>query len=532
MSLFGGLSRPDSPAATMSIIGTILKQGLALRKRALRKPGSPYLQQFKVLKKLLTQAQFTEFGQHYHFGRLLGESDHDNNHALFNAFKASVPIFDYNSIYNQWWHKTVAGQSDVTWPGTIKYFALSSGTSEASTKRIPVSRQMLKGMQKAGMRQLLALPEKELPDSIFNSGVLMLGGSTDLNKRGHYYEGDMSGIQTAQLPAWFQRFYKPGKQIAYETDWEKKLDEITRKAKDWNIGYVTGVPSWVQILFERIIAHYNVKTIHDIWPNLSVYVHGGISFEPYRKRFEAMLGRPIIYLETYIASEGFIAYQYSQGRNMQLVLNNGIFMEFVPFDEHNFNADGEIIANPTSLMIDQVEENQDYALLLSTNAGAWRYLIGDVVRVTDKKNSEIIITGRTKHYISLCGEHLSVDNMNHALLQAGQQLGIDLSEYTVAGMPAGTLFAHHWFVESDKVVDDAALINKIDDALKVLNDDYAVERRGPLVEVRCTVVPEGTFYDFMKSIGKAGGQNKFPRVVKSKQLELWLAFLKERGFLS
>ncbi len=516
----------------MSIIGSLVKRGLTLRKRAIRRPAAPIKQQYKVLIKLLKAAEDTQFGKHYNFHKLLKATEDQDDHKLFELYRQTVPIFDYNSIYNTWWHKTIEGESDVTWPGQIKYFALSSGTSEASTKRIPVSQQMLKSMQRAGIKQLLALPTNELPDTIFNSGVLMLGGSTDLNHRGHYYEGDMSGIQTAQLPAWFQRFYKPGKKIAFVTDWEQKLDEITKKAKDWNIGYVTGVPSWVQILLERIIAHYKVDNIHQIWPNFSVYVHGGISFEPYRKRFEALLGRPIVFIETYIASEGFIAYQYMKGRHMQLVLNNGLFMEFVPFDEANFSPDGEIVANPVSLTIDQVSENTDYAILLSTNAGAWRYLIGDVVRITDKKNAEIIISGRTKHYISLCGEHLSVDNMNHAMLQAGTKLGIDLREFTVAGMPSGTLFAHHWFFGTDSKVDPDALIHEIDEALKVLNDDYAVERKGPLVEIKCTVVPEHVFYDFMKSLGKEGGQNKFPRVVKGKQLDLWLAFLKTNGYMA
>lgn len=513
----------------MSIIGSILKRGLALRKRATFRKSTPLRQQHKVLSKLLSQAQDTAFGKAYGFSTMLSKAD--DPEALYQAYQQAVPIYDYNKIHNQWWHRTLTGEANVTWPGTIKYFALSSGTSEASTKRIPVSKQMLKSMQRAGVRQLLALPEDKLPDNLFNCGVLMLGGSTDLNKRGHYYEGDMSGIQTAQLPAWFQRFYKPGKKIAYVTDWDQKLDEITRKAKEWNIGFVTGVPAWVQILFERIIAHYNVKTIHDIWPNLAVYVHGGISFEPYRKRFEALLGKPIIYLETYIASEGFIAYQYQPGHNMQLVLNNGLFMEFVPFDEQNFTADGELVENPKTLMIHQVQEGQDYALLLSTNAGAWRYLIGDVVRVTNKDASELIITGRTKHYISLCGEHLSVDNMNHAVMQAGQQLGLDLREFTVAGVPSGTLFAHHWFFGTDEQVDADSLICAVDEALKVLNDDYAVERRGPLKEVRITVLPERTFYEFMKSMGKAGGQNKFPRVVKGKQLELWMNYLHTQQLL-
>lgn len=519
----------------MSIIGSLIKRGLTLRKKAVLRKPSAFAKQKQTLKKLLTKASNTEFGKHYQFQQILKKfvaGTGQNDLQFYEAYKKTVPIFDYNKIYAAWWHRTLKGETDICWPGEIKYFALSSGTSEASTKHLPVTKDLLKAMQGAGMQQLLSLTDFNLPDNVFTTGILMLGGSTDLNNHGHYYEGDMSGIQTAQLPSWFRRFYKPGKKIAYETNWEKKLQEITLRAKDWNIGIVTGVPAWVQMLFERIIAHYGVKNIHEIWPNFSLYVHGGISFDPYKKSFEKLLGRPIVYLETYIASEGWIASQANPKENMSLHLNKGLFMEFVPFTDNNFGPDGEIIATPEALMVHQVEEGQDYAILLSTCAGAWRYLIGDVIRFTNKERCEIIITGRTKHFISLCGEHLSVDNMNSALLKMNKEKDLNITEFTVAGIPSGTLFGHHWFYETDETTVSAeAITQRIDELLMELNDDYKVERGGPLKEVIGTKLPVGTFYKFMVYMGKAGGQNKFPRVLKGKQLEKWMTFLKEENLL-
>jgi hypothetical protein len=341
------------------------------------------------------------------------------------------------------------------------------------------------------------------------------------------------------LPVWFQGFYKPGKQISSINDWPSKLDEITLRAREWNVGVIVGVPAWVQMLMEKIIAHYQVATIHDIWPNLSIYVHGGVSFEPYKASFEHLVARPLIYMETYLASEGFIAYQDRPGGNLRLVLDNGLFMEFVPFTENNFNQDGELVHHPETLLIDEVEEGKDYALLLSTCAGAWRYLIGDVIRFTDKKESEIIISGRTKHYLSLCGEHLSVDNMNKAVSQVAQELNININEYTVAGYPLKSGFGHRWYLgasaadggasSTTRPPDAADLVARIDARLKVLNDDYRTEREdGPLKEVQGIVLDVQAFNQFLKAQGKEGGQTKFPRVIKKKQLEQWEAFVRER----
>jgi hypothetical protein len=248
--------------------------------------------------------------------------------------------------------------------------------------------------------------------------------------------------------------------------------------------------------------------------------------EPYKRGFERLLGKPITYIETYLASEGFLAFQNRpDATGMHLALNNNIFFEFVPFDHKNFDAEGNMIEEPEAYMIHEIEEDKDYAILISTNAGAWRYAIGDTVKLVDRARSEIIITGRTKHFLSLVGEHLSVDNMNKAIEMVSDELKVSIPEFTVAGVPYGNFFAHHWYVATDDKVDAEDLKNRIDDKLKELNDDYVVERRHALKDIMVTVLPESTFMGFMKAKGKIGGQHKFPRVLKGKMLEEWDHFL-------
>jgi hypothetical protein len=282
-------------------------------------------------------------------------------------------------------------------------------------------------------------------------------------------------------------------------------------------------------MMERVIKHYNVKTIHDIWPNLSIYVHGGVSFAPYAKTFDKLLGKPLIYIETYLASEGFIAYQSRPDTNaMQLVLDNGLFFEFVPFNESNFDSDGQIMQNATSYTIDNIEEGKEYALLLSSCAGAWRYLIGDTIKFTSKALSEIVITGRTRHFLNLCGEHLSQENMNRAIQLLEEQLGIPVPEFTVAGIRHDSMFAHKWYLGTTSdlaAIDVQAIRERIDQNLKDLNDDYRVERIAAIREVIVEVLPLRLFYDYMKLLGKEGGQNKFPRVIKNEKLSHWEAYL-------
>jgi hypothetical protein len=502
------------PLFTLQLPNSILK--------ALRLPQhNPRSQQLRVLKKLLRKARFTEFGQQYRFDEIL-LSKHAGK-----KFQEQVPVSNYSSIYKNWWHKTMAGTPNVCWPGKIRFYALSSGTSEASSKYLPITNDLLRGNKIAMVKQLLSLRTYEnIPLATVGKGWLALGGSTDLQKGAGYLAGDLSGITVKKSPFWFQPFYKPGKKIAREKDWNKKLEEIVEKAPQWDIGFLIGVPAWIQMCMEMVIARYQVKNIHEIWPNLAVFVHGGVHFEPYKKGFEKLLGKPITYIETYLASEGFIAYQDKQyAKGMRLVTNEHLFLEFVPFNEKNFTANGDLVDNPEALMIHEVEEGKDYALLISTSAGAWRYLIGDTVRFVDKENCEIIITGRTKHFLSLVGEHLSVDNMNHAIQEAAEKLNISIPEFTVAGEPCGSFFTHHWYVATDDLVDPSVLGKLIDNTLKKLNDDYAVERKSALKDIRIDVLSEKRFLDFMQSQGKVGGQHKFPRVLKGAMLEKWQAFL-------
>ncbi|MBK8292780.1 MAG: GH3 auxin-responsive promoter family protein [Flammeovirgaceae bacterium] len=509
----------------MAILGTLLKKGIKLRENLEQEYTLPFELQKKELKELMITASQTEFGKYYSFTNILTHFRKGHSH-FYDAFKRTIPIHDYNKIYKDWWHLSLKGAKNVCWPGRIKYFALSSGTSEASSKHIPVTKEMTKAIQRTSIRQIISLSKYDLPSDVFEAGILMIGGSTHLNRKGNYFEGDLTGIQAARLPFWFQHFYKPGKKIASTRNWDSKLTEIVHKASEWDIGIVVGVPAWIQILLERIVEYHKVKHIHEIWPNLLIYVHGGVSMDPYRKGFEKLLGRPIYYIETYLASEGFIAYQALPNRkSMRLVLNNGIFYEFVPFDEKNFTAAGEIKPEAETLLIDQVEEGKEYAILLSTCAGAWRYLIGDVIRFVSIEESEIIITGRTKHFLSLCGEHLSVDNMNKAVELVSNELNITIKEFSVAGIPHQTLFAHHWFIGTDDTVDANVLKERIDFHLKEINDDYAVERSAALKEIVVDVLPLHKFYDWMESKGKVGGQNKFPRVMKSTQLDEWIKFI-------
>ena len=451
-------------------------------------------------------------------------------------FQQLVPTYDYSKIYAQWWHKAKDGIPDVCWPGVIHYFALSSGTSEAASKFIPITKDLIRSNTVTSFKQLLSLAKYEdVPRSAIGKGWLMLGGSTQLQKGPTYFAGDLSGIQQKNIPFWFQGLglYKPGKKIAKEKDWAKKLEEIVDNAPNWDIGFIVGVPAWLQLCMEKIIERYKLKNIHEMWPNLAFYVHGGVAMEPYKKGFEKLLGNPITYIETYLASEGFLAYQNRQDAvGMHLALNNNIFFEFVPFDENNFDIDGNMVENPQTFMIHEIEENKDYAILISTNAGTWRYAIGDTVKLVDKQKSEIIITGRTKHFLSLVGEHLSVDNMNKAIEMVSEELNISIPEFTVAGEPCGLFFAHHWFVATDDIVNNQDLRNRIDEKLKELNDDYEVERKHALKDLIVTVLPEETFMDFMKSKGKVGGQHKFPRVLKGKMLEDWKRFLQNAAILT
>ncbi|HOZ95482.1 MAG TPA: GH3 auxin-responsive promoter family protein [Niabella sp.] len=479
-------------------------------------------QQRKVLKKLLKKARFTEFGQKYLFDAALLSKQPER------TFQAQVPIHDYNKIYNEWWEKTLEGVSDVTWPGKIEYYALSSGTSEAASKYIPITKDLLRSNTVNYLKQLISvLNYQEANRKSFTKSILIIGGTTNLQKGdAGWYAGDLSGILAKKRPFWFQTFYKPGVRISAMKDWNEKLNEIVEHAREWDIGHIIGVPAWCQMCMEMVIEKYNLNNIHEIWPNFGVFVHGGVSFQPYKKSFEKLLGKPIVYVENYLSSEGFIGYKMREHAiGMQLITNNNIFFEFVPFDDTNFDSDGNIKPDARALLIDEVEYGKDYALLLNTNAGTWRYLIGDTIRFLDIEKCEVIITGRTKHFLSLAGEHLSVENMNSAIVEASNYFNISIPEYTVIGYPLNNYFAHKWYVATNDAIDSHDLITFIDNKLKEINDDYATERTSALTDVSIEILPEVTFLKFMELRGKLGSQHKFPRVMKGAILESWDKFL-------
>lgn len=515
------------PLPEVNLLGNLIKRAIKLNQTVTgvvmrnRKP-QPAKQQQKVLLNMLVKAEYTRFGEEYNFHDIIFSAD------PYKAFQQNVPIFDYNKIYQKWWHRTLAGEADVCWPGITKYFALSSGTSEAATKHIPITTDIIKSIRKAGVKQILALAHYDMQPELFQKGILMVGGSTHLNNKGHYFEGDLSGISAKNIPFWFQHFYKPGKKIAAERDWATKIDEMVENAPTWDIGIIVGVPAWLQIIMERIIERYNLNNIHEMWPNLSIYVHGGVSFEPYKSSFDKLLGRPIDYMETYLASEGFVAYQSRKNAlGMQLLTNNGIFFEFIPFNEDNFDSDGAVKPNAETLHIGQVEAGKEYAILLSTNAGTWRYLIGDTIKFKSIPHAEIVITGRTKHFLSLCGEHLSVDNMTKAVRLVADEMEISVPEFTVTGTKVGTLFGHHWCIgTTNENVDTKVFKDKLDTHLCKINDDYRIERGAALKDITVDIVPLQIIYDWMEAKGKMGGQHKFPRVMKKEQFADFVGFVK------
>ncbi|XZF14242.1 GH3 family domain-containing protein [Chitinophagaceae bacterium MMS25-I14] len=508
----------------MALLGNIIARSLRIRKKFTPSVAQPRIYQRHVLRHLLERGQYTAFGKHYGFREILSEE-----FDFMTAFRERVPVHTYNEMFRQWWYRCLNNEENVTWPGKVKYFALSSGTSESASKHIPVTQDMIKAIKKVGFKQLYSMTNYDIPPAAYEKGILMLGGTTSLFEKGEYYEGDMSGISAKNMPRWVSSLlYKPGQKISRRPNWEDRIKLIVRKAPQWDVGTVCGVPAWVQIVLEQIIEYHKVDNIHDIWPNLSVYIHGGVSFEPYKESFKKLLGRPISYIETYMASEGSFGFQTKPGNpGIKLVLNNGVFYEFVPFNSENFDEDGNPRPNPKTYLIDEVNEDTDYAVMLSTCAGAWRYIIGDVVRFTNAKEGEIVIVGRTKQFLSLCGEHMSVDNMNKAIETVSKKLNITIREFTVAGFSYENLFAHRWYIGIDDGANvDATEVKKIlDETLCDINDDYAVERTSALKEVFVEILPSNVFYDYMRSIGKEGAMNKFPRVLKNKPLADWEAYL-------
>ncbi len=502
----------------------VLKKGIKTFAKTFEKDyRSPLASQRRTLRQLIRQAGNTAFGQHYHFSKFVEKSD------LISAFQNEVPFHDYDKIFDGWWHRLLDGEPDICWKGKVNYFGLSSGTTGAASKYIPVTHDMTKSMRQAGLRMFACLPKYKLPANLYLKRWLMIGGSANLENKGEYFVGDLSGINSRNPPMWIRPYFKPGKDIVFLKEWDQRMKRIAEQAREWDISIVTGIPSWVQLAFEYVMDYHQVETIHDIWPNLTVFVTGGTAFEPYRKSLRKITKKELIYQDSYLASEGFIAYQSRPDTHaMKLVLSNGIFYEFIPFNDANFDDDGNMKPGVQALTVAEIEENIDYALLITTCSGAWRYLIGDTVKFTNKERLELVITGRTKHFLSVCGEHLSVDNMNQGIAGMEEELGVSIGEFCVHSTKVGNHFAHQWYMGSDDPVDGKAIAISLDKHLKALNDDYKTERSAMLGDPEVRIIPPSWFVDWQRAHGKMNGQSKIPRVIKKEKLDQWNTFIKEK----
>ena len=518
--------RKYSRQTEIRLLTQSLRRRIALTGRVSRFRQDAKLGQERVFIKLLQRAADTQFGRYYDFSGIL------QSPKPVEMFRQSVPLCNYDGML-QWWRRSEAGEPNVAWPGKVRYFALSSGTSGAPSKHIPVTKDMIRATQAASIRQLLTLRKFKMGQVVLQRRILTLSGSTTLQDFGHHFKGDVSGINVKHIPLIVRTLQKPGFKISRTTDWESRLQMMVEKAPKWDIGIVAGVPAWMDILMEQIIAHHKLDTIHDIWPNLRAFIHGGVAIGPYKRKLEQHFNRKMAYVETYLASEGFIALQTRpHAEGMELLHSNGIYYEFLPFNEENFDSDGQVKdLHARTLDIHEVEIGKPYALIMSTCSGAWRYLIGDVIRFVSLAPVELIIDGRTKHFLSLCGEHLSVDNMNHGTEAVAQKLGINFSEYTVAGLQREGRFGHHWFIGCDSKVNKVEVQKLLDIELKRLNDDYGVERLHALKHMIVNILPNHVFIDYLEFLGKAGGQSKFPRVMKKQQYEDWIAWLKSQELI-
>jgi acyl-CoA synthetase (AMP-forming)/AMP-acid ligase II len=508
----------------MPIIGKLIQRSTAISFKRISRVSADYKQQLEALRQNIEVAKKTNFGLHHSFATLLQKSD------LVSRYQQSVPITEYDEYCAKWLQATIDGKKDHIWPGRIKYFALSSGTTGAPSKRIPVTTEMIRSFQRVSLRQFSVLHELNLPDSFYSAKVLAVGGSTQLKKIDQHFEGDLSGILKKHTSLIAAPFTKPNKKITKLKDWKAKLPMMVEEAPKWDIGIMAGIPSWCVLLLEEIVKHYQLQNIHEIWPNFQVYVHGGVYMDPFVERLKKISGKAVVLLDTYLASEGYFGYQTSPKRKgMTLLMNNSIFFEFIPFNAEYFTETGELKHKYKAYTISEVKAGIDYALVISTNAGLWRYMIGDLVRFLDTTTHEIIIAGRIKQFLSLCGEHLSLDNINQGLKEVSSRHQLSFSEYTIHADDVD--LQHCWYIGCDAHIADDSIIEELDAALQAINDDYAYVRKHGMPMPSLKLLPTNVFYTYLESIGKLGAQNKIPRVMNKDQAKLWRQFLSANGYL-
>ena len=474
--------------------------------------------QEKVLKKLINKGEGTDFGIINKF--------HEINYSktLIQDFKSRVPIVNYEQFYANWLKRAIDGYTDHIWPGKVKYFALSSGSSGHPSKMIPISKACIRQFKKTSLSQIIDLKQYDLSPSFYRSKFLILGGSTYLYKFGkNQFQGDISGILAKNKAFFSSTFSKPGKKISKLTDWNEKINQIVDHADKWDIGVISGVPSWVCLLLERIVKKYKLNSIHEIWPNLTFYIHGGLFIETYMEQLSSYFSKPIVFKNTFLASEGFFAIHRSKDEeHMELLTRHGIFYEFVEEKYFDKLRNEKFYDIPTKT-IDEIEPHVNYAMVVSTNSGLWRYNIGDVIQFTDQRLKHIKIIGRLSFFLNSCGENLSEENMVQAIYKTSKILNIIVPEYCVHIPDKND--HHKWFFGTNRQVCPIKFASILDEQLCLLNDDYKNTRRYLLKEPVTILVPQEKFYEYMESINKLGGQNKTPRVLTGDQAKKWERFL-------
>lgn len=505
----------------MAIIGNIIK-GMIHLGNSISKDTNHIYNQEKTLQYILEKAQLTQFGKHYQFKEIL------QSKKQYQLFKQTIPFFDYTKMQKEWWHQLHKQKEDVSWPGKPDYFALSSGTTGKESKRIPVTSDMIESIKTAGIKQILAIENFDLPADFFEKEIMMLGSSTNLTKNKHHLEGEISGISASRIPFWFRGFYKPGEEISQIDDWDERVQKIAENASKWDIGALSGIPPWIELMMQKVITYHNLNHIHEIWPNLKVYTSGGVAFGPYEKSFRKLTGKHVEVIDTYLASEGFIALQTRPDTSsMQLLTDNGIFFEFVPFKPEYINEDASIKENAPSVMLKDVTLDQDYVLIISTVSGAWRYTIGDTIQFTNVEKAEIKITGRTKFFLNTVGSQLSVNKMDNAIQELENSFNIDISEYTLcAKRGQDGEFYHFWYLGTTKDdLNNNEVAKKLDEFLKGANKNYKVARSKALKGVKVELISPTVFYNWNEHNKKKGGQVKMERVMNEEKFTKWEKFV-------
>lgn len=470
----------------------------------------PHDVQIEWFKKLISAAKTTEWGQKYDYASI---NDYE-------AYKNRVPVSDYNTL-KPYIDRLRNGEQNILWNTDIKWYAKSSGTSGDKSKFIPVSNEALEECHFKGGKDMLSIYCNNHPETtLFDGRGLVMGGSSSITEVNNesYYTGDLSAIIMQNLPLWVQIKKTPSQSIALMDEWESKIEKMAEVTIEHDVTSISGVPSWTLVLIKRIFEISGKDNLADVWPNLEVFFHGGVNFNPYREQFKRMIrSEKMNYVETYNASEGFFGIQDRTNVNdMLLMLDYGIFYEFIPAEQITDE-------NPQTIGLDQVETEKNYAIVISTNAGLWRYLIGDTVTFTSVNPYRIRITGRTRNFINAFGEELIIDNAEKALAIACEKCHAIITEYTAAPIYFNNNenAAHEWLIEFEiPTLNIERFTDNFDNALKSLNSDYEAKRYKNMVlhEPVIRVMPTGTFYNWLKKNNKLGGQHKVPRLSNDRKV--------------